>query len=111
MASYIMAHPAFERVLPCLFDGGNAIVRPRPTVVAQSVGRRQHGVRKPARAEKSTPASKASGRPATSHWEAAALVSARNILGECMAATSLIDVTRHSLERNGRNPYLRPFRH
>lgn len=112
MAPSIMAHPALARVPLRLFDSGNAIIRPRPTMVAQSAGRKQHGVRKPARAEKSIPASKENGRPATSHREVAALVSARSILGVCMAATSPIEVTRHfRVERNGRHSYLRPFRH
>lgn len=99
MASSIMAHPALARVLLRLFDGGNAVVRPRSTIVAQSAGRRRGG-RKPARVEKSAPAPKANGRPAISRREVAALVTARRILDERMTATSLIEVALHSLEQN-----------
>lgn len=100
MASSIMAHPAFARVLPRLFDGGNAVVRPRPTIGAQSAGRRRRGGRKPARVEKGALAPKANGRLATSSYrEAVALVSARSILDECVTVTSLIEVALHSVEQ------------
>ena len=63
-----------------------------------SAGRKRRGERKPARAKKSKP--KAGGQSATPRPRTAAPVSARSILDECMAATSLIEVTLHSLEQN-----------
>lgn len=63
-----------------------------------SAGRKRRRGRKPARVKKGT--AKADGQPAATRPGAAAPVSARSILDECMAATSLIEVTLHSLEQN-----------
>ncbi|MGE3667314.1 MAG: hypothetical protein AB7G51_11935 [Steroidobacteraceae bacterium] len=63
-----------------------------------SAGRKRRGGRKPARVKKRTP--KADGQPAATRPETATPVSARSILDECMAATSLVEVTLHSLEQN-----------
>lgn len=100
MAPSIIAQPTSARMFPRLFGSGKVVVRPRPSTAspgaAMTAGGKRPGKRKHVSAKKNIP--KAVSPAVSPRRGAAALVSARKILDDCVGAACLVDVTLHSLE-------------